>query len=96
MAGGATYFSRAVLESQSVRTIHAVLAEQGCTLSETEEQIVVLLTQGLRNGEIADALGLAYQTVCNYLKVIYNKLGTNQRAELIRRYHGAVFVPWDQ
>lgn len=94
VAGGATSFSRAVLVSHSVPTIHAVLAESGVYLSETEEQIVVLIAQGLSNGEIAAAVGLARQTVSNYIKSIYSKLHTNQRAELIRRFHGTGFVPW--
>lgn len=94
VAGGATSFSRAVLESQSVQTIHDMLAEQGLTLTENEEQILVLLAQGLSNGEIGAEIGLARQTVSNYIKCIYSKLGINQRSELIHRFHRAIFVPW--
>lgn len=96
VARGATAFSRNVLENQSVWSIHEALAALSITLSEKEEQIVVLITRGLTNGEIAAEVDLARQTVSNYIKTIYSKIGTNQRMEIMRRFYGTVFVPWDK
>jgi len=50
-------------------------------LSERESEVVVLLAQGLRNQEIAAALGLSEDTVKTHLKRAYRKLGVRNRAQ---------------
>jgi NarL family two-component system response regulator LiaR len=47
-----------------------------------EKQIVILVAQGRTNREIADKLGLAEQTVRNYLSEIYAKTENKNRVEL--------------
>lgn len=53
--------------------------EGGLTPRETE--VLGLIGRGLRNGEVAEALGLAETTVAGYIKAIYRKLGISSRAE---------------
>lgn len=48
-------------------------------LSRRETDVLRLLKQGLSNREIAAGLCLAEQTVCNYLRGIYEKLDINKR-----------------
>jgi two-component system nitrate/nitrite response regulator NarL len=51
-------------------------------LTAREEQLVSLLSQGLKNFEIAGALVIAESTVRIYLSQLYQKLGVKDRFEL--------------
>lgn len=51
-------------------------------LTEREQDIVRLVTQGFRNKEIADKLSIGEQTVKNHLHNIFDKLGVSDRLEL--------------
>jgi len=51
-------------------------------LTPRESEIVSLVTQGLRNKEIAEKLSISEQTVKNHLQNIYDKLGVSDRLEL--------------
>jgi len=53
-------------------------------LTALEKQIVILVAQGHTNREIAKKLGLAEQTVRNYLSAIYAKTGAKNRVRLTR------------
>jgi len=44
--------------------------------------IIELVSQGLRNGDIAREIGTTEYVVKNYLRVIYDKLGIWNRLEL--------------
>jgi DNA-binding NarL/FixJ family response regulator len=50
--------------------------------SPRESQIVVLITTGCSNREIAARMGLRTQTVKNHLCRIYRKLGVPNRVQL--------------
>jgi len=52
-------------------------------LSAREKEIALLMTRGLTNQEIAGQLHLTSGTVKNYVSVIYEKLGTNDRMRAI-------------
>lgn len=52
-------------------------------LTEREEQVLVLVAQGLNNNEIAERLVIREKTVRNHITHILNKLGLSTRAELI-------------
>lgn len=52
-------------------------------LSKREREVVMLVTQGLANREIAQQANLSEHTVKNYLTRIFDKLGVSSRAELI-------------
>jgi DNA-binding NarL/FixJ family response regulator len=49
---------------------------------EKEQQIIALVAQGLTNRDVAATVGMTENTVKNYLKVIYDKLGLWNRVEL--------------
>ena len=51
-------------------------------LSPREREIVVLVTQGLKNKELAERLVISEQTVKNHMHNIFDKLGVSDRLEL--------------
>lgn len=55
-------------------------------LTTREEEILVLLTKGYANKEIADHLGLSIETVRSHLKNIYTKMHVRSRAEAVAHY----------
>lgn len=63
--------------------VHASSGSQARTrLSEKEQVIVSLVTEGRRNKEIARELGTTEQVVKNYLRRIYERFGVADRLEL--------------
>lgn len=59
------------------------------TLTEREREILRLLTRGMRNAAIADALFLSPKTVANHLSNIFSKMQVADRAEAIVRARDA-------
>jgi len=55
-------------------------------LSKRETEFLDLLAEGLRNKEIANRLGLSPETVHDYLKQIFTKLGAASRTEATLKY----------
>jgi DNA-binding NarL/FixJ family response regulator len=55
-------------------------------LSVREEEVLILLSKGYSNKEIADRLSLSVETVGSHLKHIYEKLHVRSRAEAVARY----------
>lgn len=51
------------------------------TLTSRENETLALLARGLTNAEVAKKMGLSSLTVASYVKVIYQKLNVNSRAE---------------
>jgi DNA-binding NarL/FixJ family response regulator len=51
-------------------------------LSRRQSQLIGLLVQGLKNDEIAAALGICEGTVKAYLTTLFEKVGTKERFEL--------------
>jgi DNA-binding NarL/FixJ family response regulator len=66
------------------RPAPASLAEAG--LTRREEEILVLLTQGYANKEIADRLAVSFDTVRTHLCHIYEKLHVRSRTEAATKY----------
>jgi DNA-binding NarL/FixJ family response regulator len=54
--------------------------------NEREHRVIELVAQGLRNKDVAEALGKSEDTVKNYLRAIYDKLGLWNRVELALWY----------
>jgi DNA-binding NarL/FixJ family response regulator len=54
--------------------------------SQRESRVIELVAQGLKNRDVADAIGTTEHVVKNYLRVIYDKLGLWNRVELALWY----------
>ena len=83
VAQGGTWFSQAIMahlvHGQPDGMDHTAVTE----LTRREQQILCLLGYGWNNARIATELQLAEQTVRNYTRQIYSKLGVHSRAEAI-------------
>lgn len=55
-------------------------------LSAREEEVLILLSKGYSNKEIATQLGIGVQTVGSHIKHIYEKMHVRSRAEAVARY----------
>jgi DNA-binding NarL/FixJ family response regulator len=55
-------------------------------LSAREEEVLILLSKGYGNKEIAAQVALSIDTVSTYLKQIYKKLHVHSRTEAVLRY----------
>ena len=51
------------------------------TLSSREMEVLILITKGLSNKEIASALGISNQTIKNHITSIFRKLGVEDRTQ---------------
>lgn len=60
---------------------------QAAVLSEREQAVLRLLSQGLTNKAIARALQVSDNTVKFHLKNIFTKLGVASRADAVRALH---------
>ena len=77
-------------ESAPARRARADLDE----LTQRENEILVLVAQGLSNGEIARSLFLAEQTVKTHVSRIFTKLGLRDRAQaVILAYERGLVTP---
>ena len=75
--------ARRVIESFRQK---AVVRDESARLSIREEQILLQLSQGYSNKQIADKLELSIDTVCTHLKHVFNKLHVRSRTEAVVRY----------
>lgn len=73
-----------ILETLALATPRSAVNLEGLKLlTQREQDVVDLVTDGLSNREISRKLGLSEHTVKNYLFKIFDKLGISSRAELI-------------
>jgi DNA-binding NarL/FixJ family response regulator len=56
------------------------------SLSKREQEALALLAEGFRYKEIADKLGISFNTVREYVHSIYGKLHVTSRAEALVKY----------
>ncbi len=88
LSGGAPMTSeiaRRVVESFRAKGRHR---DPTVCLTAREEEVLLLLSKGYSNKEIAEKLGLSVETVRSHLKHIYEKLHVRCRAEAVARYIG--------
>ena len=71
-----------MLEAYRTQAAQLMSPKQKPRLSEKEFNIISLVTQGMRNKEIAVEVGTTEQVIKNYLRKIYDKLGVADRLEL--------------
>ncbi len=74
VAQGELWFEKALTDS--------LLTAQRYSLTRREGQLVALLSQGLKNKEIAYQLSISEGTVKVYMSRLFQKLGVNDRFEL--------------
>jgi DNA-binding NarL/FixJ family response regulator len=55
-------------------------------LSFREEEVIKQLAKGYVTKEVADRLGLSFETVRTYIKRIYIKLNAHSRGEAVAKY----------
>ena len=58
----------------------------GDELTQREDEILILLAEGMSNKEIADKVKISYDTVRAHLRHIYEKLHVRGRTEAVRKY----------
>jgi DNA-binding NarL/FixJ family response regulator len=88
MRGGApmtSYIARKLVQSFQEPQPAVVAGEE---LSKRETEVLELVAQGYANKEVADALGLSFETVRSYLKNIYSKLHVRSRTEAAMKFRG--------
>jgi DNA-binding NarL/FixJ family response regulator len=99
-AGAATYLLKDMISDDLVRVIREVhtgthlldpdlqvrMSERAArpVLSPREVQVIDRIAQGMRNKEVAAALGLSEETVQTYVKNILAKLGVNDRTAAVK------------
>src|SRR5436190_6436014 len=86
LSGGAPMTSeiaRRVVESFRQR---AKARDDFVRLTTREEEVLVMLSKGYSNKEIADRIELSVDTVRSHLKHIYEKMHVRSRAEAVARY----------
>jgi DNA-binding NarL/FixJ family response regulator len=76
--------ARRVIES--FRRKSKKVLDDSVRLTTREEQILVQLSQGYSNKQIADKLGVSIDTVCSHLKHVFGKLHVSSRTEAVVRY----------
>jgi DNA-binding CsgD family transcriptional regulator/tetratricopeptide (TPR) repeat protein len=59
------------------------------SLTETERQVAVLVSQGLTNRKIADQIFVSSNTVAFHIRNIYRKLGVSSRVQLAKVFPNA-------
>jgi RNA polymerase sigma factor (sigma-70 family) len=77
---------KVVLSFQQSAAASAKTANELSELSEREQQVLDLLSQGLIYKEIAEKLQISYETVHTYIRRIYEKLQVRTRTEAVAKF----------
>ncbi len=77
-----THIARKVVQSFQ----KADLASPSENLSTREQEVLECLAKGFLYKEIADKLGISYETVRTYIRRIYEKLQVRSRTEAVAKY----------
>ena len=86
LAGGSPMTSQIARRVVRFFSQRAKEKNKSASLSAREEEVLILLSRGYANKEIAEKLGLSVGTVCSYLKRIYEKMHVHSRMEAVARY----------
>ena len=63
-----------------------VVSPEAATLSRREQETLALLAEGFRYKEIAEKMGISFNTVREYVHSIYRKLHVTSRTEAVVKY----------
>jgi DNA-binding NarL/FixJ family response regulator len=87
LGGGAPMTSEiARLVVESFRKAARSSSKPAVHLSAREEEVLILLSKGYSNKEIASQLSIGVETIGSHLKHIYKKMHVRSRAEAVARY----------
>ena len=81
-----THIARLVVQSFQRTPDAQQAAVELSKLSEREQQVLDLLSQGLIYKEIAEKLGISYESVHTYIRRIYEKLQVRTRTEAVAKF----------
>jgi DNA-binding NarL/FixJ family response regulator len=81
-ANGKKYFCGQIVDALLEKELSPELHCETGTITEREQEIILLTVKGLRTKEIADKLFLSPYTVSTHKKNIFRKLGINGSLEL--------------
>jgi DNA-binding NarL/FixJ family response regulator len=81
-----THIARKVVQSFQKAAPAPQAEGAGDTLSTREQEVLDLLSQGFLYKEIADKLGISYETVHTYIRRIYEKLQVRTRTEAVAKF----------
>jgi two-component system, NarL family, nitrate/nitrite response regulator NarL len=89
VASGEDYLSpevaaRLLLQSSKLERRKKYIQESFSALSEREQEMLLLLTQGLVNSEIAEEMDLSIETVKTYVSRIFSKINCSNRVQAVR------------
>jgi RNA polymerase sigma factor (sigma-70 family) len=76
------HIARKVVHSFQAKTASSQATEN---LAEREREVLDLLSQGFMYKEIADKLGISFETVRTYIRRIYEKLQVRSRTEAVAK-----------
>ncbi len=77
------WFSRQVTERLAQIRLHGSGPAPMIDLTKREREVLTLVAKGINNDQVALELGIATQTVRNYISTIYDKLGVHSRAAAV-------------
>lgn len=86
MLNGELWFPREILPEiiNSIKLDASHTADQLQTLSNKEREILIFLTRGSSNNQIAADLNISFHTVKTHVYNLYKKLGVKNRAEAVK------------
>jgi DNA-binding NarL/FixJ family response regulator len=70
-----------------------VVSPEAATLSKREQETLAFLAEGFRYKEIAEKMGISFNTVREYVHSIYRKLHVTSRTEAISKYQRGTVAP---
>ncbi len=79
-----THIARLVV--QSFQKSHPAPQPADANLSVREQEVLDCLSQGFLYKEIAEKLGISYETVHTYIRRIYEKLQVRTRTEAVAKF----------
>jgi DNA-binding NarL/FixJ family response regulator len=81
-----THIARKVVQSFQQKPAGAPPSSQAEELSTREKEVLDCLSHGLIYKEIAEKLGISYETVHTYIRRIYEKLQVRTRTEAVAKF----------